>query len=287
MAIGFVDGAYNRAHGTRNAFGALSDALVREGHPAMVSLSGDREPDTQLRLWNERMTLNPGSRRTYGSKWWRGLKWWQIHPDAVGIPGTSNHEARRSNDLKWPYNSDTTASRRAKELGRNHNITREGENFRELWHWTFWGPLGQVDSPSGGGGSGEWDEMATKAEVQQAVADALANTRYGEGNRNLFDLGNDARGFAARALQAAEAGTADKVWSHPVASQDENGRVLEQKYPAGGYLASTNARVGVSPDQVKTIADAVVKQIGAPTVELDYAAIADAVNDEAARRLVS
>lgn len=144
----------------------------------------------------------------------------------------------------------------------------------------------RIAGASGGGSTpGEWDEMATKAEVQQAVADALASTRYGEGNRNLFDLGNDARGFALRAATAAEAGTADKVWSHPVASQDAQGRVLDRKYPAAGYLASTNARVGVSPEQVKTIADAVVKQIGSPTVSIDYEAIADAVNDEAAKRL--
>lgn len=145
--------------------------------------------------------------------------------------------------------------------------------------------MNYVGGASGGSGSGEWDEMATKAEVQQAVADALASTRYGEGNRNLFDLGNDARGFALRAATAAEAGTADKVWSHAVASQDAQGRVLDRKYPAAGYLASTNARVGVSPEQVKTIADAVVKQIGSPTVSIDYEAIADAVNDEAAKRL--
>lgn len=37
MALRFTDGAYNLASGTRDAFGALSDDLVREGHPPMVS----------------------------------------------------------------------------------------------------------------------------------------------------------------------------------------------------------------------------------------------------------
>lgn len=64
--------------------------------------------------------------------------------------------------------------------------------------------MNYVGGSSGGGGQGEWDEMATKAEVQQAVADALADTRYGVGSRSLFDLGNDARGFAERAALAAE-----------------------------------------------------------------------------------
>lgn len=44
---------------------------------------------------------------------------------------------------------------------------------------------------------------------------------------------------------------------------------------------------GVTEDQVKAIADAVIKSIGKPTVTLDYTAIAKAVNDEAAKRLAS
>lgn len=151
MSFGFTDGAYNLASGTRNAFGALSADLVAEGLPPMVSGSGDRERADQERIWNERMTLTPGTRKTYGYRWWQGKKWWQIHPDTVAPPGTGNHEARRSNDLKWPYNSDTTAARRAKELAKRHNITREGEKFRELWHWTFWGPLGTIGTPAPAG----------------------------------------------------------------------------------------------------------------------------------------
>lgn len=153
MTLGFSDGAYNHAEGTRNAFGALSDDLVREGHPPMVSRSGDREPADQLRIWHERMTLTPGRRKVYGRKWWQGRLWYQIHPDAVGIPDTSNHEKRRSNDLRAPYNADTAAARRAKELAKRHSITREGENFRELWHWTFWGPLGTIGAPASAGGA--------------------------------------------------------------------------------------------------------------------------------------
>lgn len=45
------------------------------------------------------------------------------------------------------------------------------------------------------------------------------------------------------------------------------------------------AKTAVTAEQVKTIADAVVAQIGIPKVTIDYAAIAKAVNDEAAKRL--
>ncbi|MEU4016172.1 hypothetical protein AB0E56_13015 [Microbacterium sp. NPDC028030] len=175
MGLTFVGGAYNRAQGTREAFDALSDELVREGHPAMISLSGDREPEDQERIWYERMTLTPNGRKVYGYRWWQGKKWYQIHPDTVAPPRTSNHEARRSNDLKWPYNSDTTAARRAKVLARKYDITREGEGFGELWHWTHWGPLGRIDKPAAAGGTTtpEDDMTPEQASKLNAIHDAI------------------------------------------------------------------------------------------------------------------
>lgn len=49
----------------------------------------------------------------------------------------------------------------------------------------------------------------------------------------------------------------------------------------------TAAKQTVTPEQVKEIAAAITKQIGTPTVGIDYAAIAKAVNDDFARRLAS
>ncbi|KIP93368.1 hypothetical protein RU09_06025 [Microbacterium sp. MEJ108Y] len=183
MTLGFSDGAYNLAAGTRKAFGALSDDLVREGLPPMVSRSGDREPADQLRIWYERMTLTPGRRKVYGRKWWQGRLWYQIHPDAVGIPDTSNHEKRRSNDLRAPYNADTAAARRAKELAKRHNITREGEGFRELWHWTFWGPLGTIGAPASTGGA----NTATVHEEDDMIAARITD---GNGVKHHAIIGN-------------------------------------------------------------------------------------------------
>lgn len=163
MALAFAGGAYNKAAGTRDAFGGLTDDLVREGHPAMISLSGDREPEVQERLWYERMTLDPGNRKVYGYRFWNGQKWYQIHPDTVAPPRSSNHEARRSNDLKWPYNDpSTTAHKRARILATRHNITCEGLSFSEPWHWTFWGALGTIDGAGSGAGEAE-DDMPTEA----------------------------------------------------------------------------------------------------------------------------
>lgn len=141
----YVDGAYNLAEGTRNAFGALSADLVAEGHPEIVVTDGDREPEEQLAIWYDRMTLDPGGRTVYGTAWWNGELWYRIHPWAVGAPGSSNHERRRANDLGWPYNdSGTAAHLRARQLCERHDITWEGAAFDEDWHWTFWGPLGHI-----------------------------------------------------------------------------------------------------------------------------------------------
>lgn len=153
MSIRYAGDAYNRAAGTRSAFAGLSSVLEAEGHPAMVVLDGDREKADQLRIWYDRMTLKPGNRKVYGTAWWNGQKWSRIHPDAVGVPDTSNHEKRRANDLAWPYNSNTAAHRRAQQLAPKYGITCEGMGFREWWHWTFWGALGTIGAPAPAGGA--------------------------------------------------------------------------------------------------------------------------------------
>lgn len=164
----YADGTYNRASGTRDAFAGLSSDLVAEGHPPMTVISGDREPADQLAIWNQRMTLTPNGRKVYGREQWQGRTWYRIHPIKVGVPGTSNHEKRRANDLAWPYNSDTAAHRLAQQLAKRHNITCEGMGFGEWWHWTSWGPLGSIGAPASVGNASfaspiqsEEDDMAT------------------------------------------------------------------------------------------------------------------------------
>lgn len=156
MSLGFIKGAYNAATGTLDAFSHLSDALVREGFPRMVSRSGDREYADQLRIWNDRMVLRADidGRHVYATKRWQGKTWYQIHPDPVAVPTnppTSNHGKRRANDLTYPYNDDGTAAhRRARVLAPRFNITCEGLGFssEEPWHWTFWGSLGVIILPA-------------------------------------------------------------------------------------------------------------------------------------------
>lgn len=64
-------------------------------------------------------------------------------------------------------------------------------------------------------------------------------------------------------------------------------RIIGEVNGLPGALSELRKVVGVSDAQVKVIADAIAKQIGKPAVTLDYAAIAKAVNDDAARRMTS
>ena len=67
----------------------------------------------------------------------------------------------------------------------------------------------------------------------------------------------------------------------------ENGKGPDWKLGNTIWEKIAKSGGGITPEQVKQIAEQVVKAIGQPTVTLDYAAIAKAVNDEAARRLAS
>jgi hypothetical protein len=149
MGIDFAPGKYNRASGTLSAFDRWADALVAAGHPRPRVIDGDRELAGQRTIWDQRMVTadRVAGRRVYGTQKWQGITWYQIHPDTVAPPDASNHVKRRSNDLAHPYNADTAAHRYAKKIAPQFNITCEGENFREKWHWTFWGALGNIDRP--------------------------------------------------------------------------------------------------------------------------------------------
>lgn len=151
----YLEGRYNRASGTRNAFGALSDDLVAEGYPPMVVNSGDREPQDQIDIFLSKFVPSSGPRDVgpYNDRrYWPGHGWWKrvVGGGTVGVPDTSNHEKRRANDLQYPYNSNTAAHRRAQVLAKRHNITCEGMSFAEFWHWTYWGALGTIGGSSAG-----------------------------------------------------------------------------------------------------------------------------------------
>jgi hypothetical protein len=159
----YEPGEHNSASGTRDAFGAFSDDLVAAGLPPVRVVSGDREPEVQVAIFVDRYRQQSSGPGPFGDvRYWDGSAWgypggtrWVRVSSAgtVAVPGTGNHEKRRSNDLGWPYNSNTPQHARAREIAQRHNITCDGIGFGEWWHWTFWGPLGSIGNPAAGGAS--------------------------------------------------------------------------------------------------------------------------------------
>lgn len=173
--------SYQRASGTRSAFAAFSAALVAEGFPPITVNSGDREPEVQEAIFRSKFVPSSGPKDVgpYSDrKYWPGHGYWKrvVGGGTVGVPLTSNHEKRRAADLAAPYNAITPAHRRAQVLAKRFNITCEGLGFAEAWHWTYWGDLGVIGSPSAGGAASpaptptpapiEEDEMYLYVQIQ-------------------------------------------------------------------------------------------------------------------------
>ncbi|EQM83431.1 hypothetical protein [Microbacterium maritypicum] len=274
MPIRYAGDAYNRAVGTRSAFAGLSADLEREGLPAMVVNDGDREEQDEIDVFLARFRPQASGVGSFNDvRWWRGVRYVRFSPlGTVAPPGTGNHGKRRANDLGYPYNSDTPAHRRAQVLAKRHNITCEGMGFREWWHWTFWGPLGAIASAAGGGNTTRPEDImnAEQEKKLDAVLQALGAGGLQPGQWDDTIMGN------TRDIEAQVNGLPDALKA-----------IMAQVNGIPEVLADIRKRIGVSEAQVEVIADAVAKQIGTPMVKLDYAAIAKAVNDDAARRLMS
>lgn len=182
----YAMGSYQRASGTSSAFAGLSADLVAEGHPQITVNSGDREPEVQEAIFRSKFVPSTGPKDVgpYGDrKFWPGHGYWKrvVGGGTVGVPLTSNHEKRRAADLAYPYNSDTAAHRRAKQLAPRHNITCEGENFAEKWHWTYWGPLGTINIPGGGSAAGGATSPATPTPDTALLRRRKENAMYVSG----------------------------------------------------------------------------------------------------------
>lgn len=158
MSIRYAGTEYNEASGTREAFARFSDDLVAEGLPPIVVVSGDRAPAVQVGFFVSRFRQQATGGGPFGDvRWWDGSAWgypggtrwvrWSAE-GTVAVPGTGNHEKKRSNDLAWPYNSNTWQHRRAQVIAARHNITCDGITFGEWWHWTSWRALGVIGSPA-------------------------------------------------------------------------------------------------------------------------------------------
>lgn len=95
----------------------------------------------------------------------------------------------------------------------------------------------------------------------------------------------DLRGLKAAVFGPENVGATQLKWVNQDGARVGEYGLLDIEIRTQALAAQAVAKPAVTADQVKAIADAVVKAVGKPTVSLDYAAIAKAVNDDTAKRL--
>lgn len=196
------------------AFETWRIQAARAGYDLRPTSASDtfRPYDVQERIFRDRYRAGnlrgrPGF--TSDVRYWPGHGYWtrRTGTAAAAVPGTSNHGKALAVDISnagafgRPYHS--WMSRTGPALGWTNT---EGRSVGEPWHWVHSGAW-TVSNPISGGGSvttpnipgapapidpKEWDEMATKQEVTDAVVDALLNYRID--GRNFFDWAK--QGFA-------------------------------------------------------------------------------------------
>lgn len=197
----------------------------------------------------------------------------------IGYSGASGY-----GEENWSWNPNTGGAHTHVTLWPTHASRYGYDNNGRPYTVDF---MNYVGGTSGGGsGSGEWDEMATEEQVKKAVRDGvfevLTGADLGPGGRNHYDslkfLGEIVAQRATK--QDAADATVEVLTGYRAGPGERN--VLDSLKFVADLSAATFTEA-----QVKVIADAVAAAVGKPTVTLDYAAIAKAVNDDSARRLAS
>lgn len=162
--------------------------------------------------------------------------------------------------------------------------------------------MARANSGSSAGGAGQETDMPLNEEDLKNIRYSVQRALQYEARPKGFGADGTHGPTLWERLDLLEKGVSalvklvpQSVWAHLVTAQDGKGGAAMSggkpvQFPASGFLASTNAAAqsgGVTEAQVKAIADAIVEASATPTVKVDYAAIAKAVNDDAARRLAS
>lgn len=96
----------------------------------------------------------------------------------------------------------------------------------------------------------------------------------------------DLRGLKAAVFGPENVGATELKWVNQDGARVGEYGLLDIEIRTQELAAQAAAKPAITADQVKAIADAVVKAAGKLTVTLDYAAIAKAVNDDVAQRMV-
>lgn len=209
----------------------------------------------------------------------------QRYGNGAASPGTSSHGGfwERQQTLamdygNWSYvygGNRAAFYRDCRAVGFEPGLIVPARGYPdEPWHVVDKQPW--AAGSAAGGSSGEWDEMATEAQMKQAVRDGvfevLTGAKLGPGGRNIFDSMNFLGDVSA-------AGSAEKVWNHLIRSLDESGnpRVDANGKPvsfqAWGFLSSIAAQVQADGPEVD---EAALAQALAPLISANLSAMSDA-----------
>lgn len=245
----YTSGAVLHGSNIREALEAASAILVAEGHPPITIVSGDREYDEQVAIFLARYVLvsQVNGRPVYDFRWWEGRQYARISSaGTVAAPSpTAPHIARIAADLGYPYNvRSTSAHRRLQQIAPGLGLTWTGQFFGEDWHWETNRGVGRIDISGSPAGSATEEALIVNKDDQDYI-DGMGASVVQQVQANT-----DAMGASVVAqLAAVIAAIPTAVVNAPVQAQDAKGMLLSRNgkpvtYPLGGYVASTNARVG-------------------------------------------
>lgn len=131
--------------------------------------------------------------------------------------------------------------------------------------WRFFTAARVVGAGSAAGGSAtlprEWDEMASKQEIKEALDELLNSKRLGPGGRNLFDSLKFEAGMIADVAKTVNAIRADVNYIHQVSPWSL--KAIRE--------AASDGRVSLTDEQARAIAG----QLSSVAVESLEAALAD------------
>jgi hypothetical protein len=231
-----------------------------------------------------------------GIRYWNGRTWYRKPGHStVAEPGTSNHGRGVAVDFQGLGDYDSATWAIAARILREHGWSNtEGKSIGEWWHWVY-----NPDNDKH-----KEDDIMTPAQEEKLdqvlalVRPGLAG-KYGDGR--LAQLVRQARNSAAEAAAASDGKRTVTLYKSVVAALERAGwKPQDATYveAAAPYAMGALAIGGKTLDELEATRDelaAARAEIGAlhtmiaalTTGGIDYDRLAQAVNDEAARRLTS
>lgn len=248
------------ARGVYDAYLKLRAAGAAAGHNVYVS-SGYRTPATQIKIFTDRYDQRSSGTGSFNDvRWWNGDaygypgidRWVRVsNLGTVAVPGTSMHEKASAVDFGGiPAKGGTAYANWMRANAPRFGFQPTGYGFGEAWHYDF------VGNPWAGSGTplppNKEDDMP-------------------------LDQDADYHAFKTMLWRALK-------WDVRPEGANADWKLGPTLWERLTQIEAA-AKEPLTDEQITKIADKVIASIKVPAPELDYAALAKAVNDDAARRL--